>query len=1075
MSNNSRDNFTNGYISGSGRRFVSDAPGQFHYTSFETKRLLREYEPKSDVPMLYRKESLVELEPHASLSRDRLTISFNIRSGSTGHSYVLKDIIELLHAISDKSFVSYGKHLQFTHDISAFSEDSARIIRFLYAYFREKQLADPYTSYSGSGEISYSYAKGHAKQIELTGHEIDEFFKAAGSMYFINTDFRARYTTERPLDVVKVFPPIDLRIRKTDTGITFESDAFTMFEGYSYIFFERKKMLHMIERSDCEAIIPFMRFLLARRTENELFISDKDLPLFSTGLFPILSEYFNVSCSGYEPEKYSPDVPEFGIYIDMPDPDKITCDVKATYRTITGSALGTAESKRSESPSTGEISFSILSGSARRDRDDEDSDIRRNYYLENNTAKLISPYFDKKDEEKGLFVLEGGLYGDDRLYQFLSEDVPRLCTFGEVYLSDNVKKVRITAAPKVKLGVSVVSDLLELSMVSDEISSEELAQILTKYDRKKRYYKLKSGEIIDLKSGNFDTLFTLKDGLGLSEKDIAKGYAKVPTYRALFIDSLTRTGTESAGFGGADEAYDSDDAECYIGIGKSRDFKKLIESLSGIGEKTYEVPDSLKDVLRDYQKTGYLWLQALKHNGFGGILADDMGLGKTLQVLALLLSLKEEAAAEAGTGKNSDRKAGAKHRCSLIVCPASLVYNWKHEIERFTGELNCELAVGIKPDRVRILDELEEEKTDVVITSYDFLRRDIDLYRYKSFECMIIDEAQFIKNPGTLGAKAAKSISASFKVALTGTPIENRLSELWSIFDFCMPGYLFTYKHFHDNIELPLVSEKDEAARDRLKKMIAPFVLRRLKKDVLKDLPDKLEENIYASMTDEQEKLYKAHLQRVKLMVDDRSEEDIKKDRIVILSELTRLRQICCDPGLIYDNYKGGSAKADLLIEMIKSAAEGGHKVLLFSQFTTMLERITELLKKEGIAHYLLTGATKKEDRIRLVDAFQEDDTPVFCISLRAGGTGLNLTAADIVIHFDHWWNIAVENQATDRAHRIGQKNVVTVYRLIMQDTIEERIIHLQNKKKELADELLDEGTLGTTALTKEQLRELLG
>lgn len=1093
MQNSSHGNFTNGYISGSGRRFVSDAPGQFHYTSFETKKLLCEYEPKSDVPMLYRKESLVELEPHAALSRDRLTISFNIRSGSTGHSYVLKDIIELLHAISEKSFVSYGKHLQFTHDISAFSEASARIIRFLFAYFREKQLSDPYMSYSGSGEISYSYAKGHAKQIELSGHEIDEFFKAATSVYFINTDFRARYTNERLLDVAGVFPPIDLRIQKTDTGITFESDAFTMFEGYSYIFFERKKMLHMIDRSDCEAVIPFMRFLLARRTENELFISDKDLPLFSTGLFPILSDYFNISCIGYEPEKYSPDIPKFGVYIDMPDSETITCDVKATYRTTAGEDKLGGIGGRKESGAKlneGEISFSILSDSLRLERDIEENDIRRNYYLENNTAKFISPYFDKKDEEKGIFVLEGGLYGDDRLYQFLSEDVPRLSDFGEVFLSENVRKVRITSAPKVRLGVSVVSDLLELSMVSDEMSREELADILTKYDRKKRYYKLGNGDIIDLKSGNFDVLFSLTDGLGLSDKDIKLGYAKVPSYRALFIDSLIKSA-----YIGADGTYDDgdeydlegdfyNDAGTAVSFGKSRDFKKLIESLSGIGEKTYEVPESLQDVLRDYQKTGYLWLQTLKSNGFGGILADDMGLGKTLQVLALLLSFKEEAlrnnaSTTSAFADDSQRKKNGqnigKHRCSLIVCPASLVYNWKHEIERFARVLKTELAVGIKPDRVRILDELEEEKTDVVITSYDLLRRDIDLYRYKSFECMIIDEAQFIKNPGTLGAKAVKSISASFKVALTGTPIENRLSELWSIFDFCMPGYLFTYKHFHDSIELPLVSEKDEAAGDRLKKMIAPFVLRRLKKDVLKDLPDKLEENIYASMTDEQEKLYKAHLQRVKLMVDDRSEEDIKKDRIVILSELTRLRQICCDPGLIYENYKGGSAKVDLLIEMIKSAAEGGHKILLFSQFTTMLERITELLKKEGIAHYLLTGATKKEDRIRFVDAFQEDDTPVFCISLRAGGTGLNLTAADIVIHFDHWWNIAVQNQATDRAHRIGQKNVVTVYRLIMQDTIEERIIHLQNKKKELADELLNEETLGAAAITKEQLQELLG
>ena len=354
------------------------------------------------------------------------------------------------------------------------------------------------------------------------------------------------------------------------------------------------------------------------------------------------------------------------------------------------------------------------------------------------------------------------------------------------------------------------------------------------------------------------------------------------------------------------------------------------------------------------------------------------------------------------------------------------------------------------------------------------MRRDISLYKYLAFDCMVIDEAQFIKNPGTQVAKSVKGIKASFKVAMTGTPIENRLSELWSIFDFCMPGYLFSYKAFHDRIEVPVVQDKDEAAMSHLRRMIAPFVLRRIKKDVLKDLPDKLEENIVTRMTDEQSQLYRAHLQRIKILVGSKSEDEIKREKIAILSELTRLRQLCCDPGLIYDGYKGGSAKAELCVEMIKAAAESGHKVLLFSQFTSMLERLTKLLEKAELSYYLLTGATKKEDRIRMVDAFQEDDTKVFCISLKAGGTGLNLTAADIVIHYDHWWNVAVENQATDRAHRIGQKNVVTVYRLIMKDTIEERIIRLQSRKKELADQLLDNETMSSTSLSKEELLELL-
>ncbi len=386
-----------------------------------------------------------------------------------------------------------------------------------------------------------------------------------------------------------------------------------------------------------------------------------------------------------------------------------------------------------------------------------------------------------------------------------------------------------------------------------------------------------------------------------------------------------------------------------------------------------------------------------------------------------------------------------------------------------------ELAVGIKPDRERVTSEIDEEKTDVLITSYDLLRRDIDLYKYLSFECMVIDEAQFIKNQTTQLSKAVKSIRARFKAALTGTPIENRLSELWSIFDFCMPGYLFTYKSFRDRIEIPVTLKENTEEMTHLQRMISPFVLRRLKKDVLKDLPDKLEETIVARMTKEQDQLYRAYLQKVKLMVGGSSEEELKQERIAILAELTRLRQLCCDPGLLYENYDGGSAKADLVVEMIRSAAESGHKVLLFSQFTSMRDRLVKVFEKEGISHYLLTGSTKKEDRIRMVDAFQEDDTSVFCISLKAGGTGLNLTAADIVIHYDHWWNIAVQNQATDRAHRIGQKNVVTVYKLVMKDTIEERIIRLQQKKKELADQLLNSDVLSTPRLSKEELLELLG
>ncbi len=1027
MQNNNDNSLRSNFISGSGRRFVSEVPNSFHYTSFETKNLLKAYSPEIRSPLLYKKGSFVELEPHVVLSKDKLDLSFNIIAGDTGYKYILKDILALLSAIHNGDTVSYGKHLEFTHDMSAFTEKSRKIIRFLISYFRERQLKDNLLPSGSSSTISYTYAKGRSKHIELFGHEIDEFFAILDQVYFLNSDFRARYSDERLLEIVHVFPPIDLNIEKDKNGITFEASRFTMFEGHSGIYFERRRKLHVVDSEVAEPVLPFLKFLSARRTENELFVSNKDLTLFSVGLFPVIEEYFNVSYGGFSPERYAPDTPHFRLYVDMPQENTITCEIKALYR--------------ENEPEETEINIF-------ENPEKTSENIRRNLMQESQIIKAAGRFFDAIDENKNLLVLSPKAGEEDNIYTFIAQDLAELDRLGDVYLSDSIKEIHIKKAPRISIGVSVVSDLLELTLVPEDLSLEELDEILSRYDRKRKYYRLKNGDILKLTDEEMELIYSVKDGLGLTSKSILEGHASVPMYRALFLNELSEKSAD----------YE------YTRLSRGSTFKELISTFKEPGSADYAVPESLENVLRDYQKKGYRWLRTLKDNCFGGILADDMGLGKTLQVLAMLLSLKEEA-----------KKSGKKVGCSLIVCPASLVYNWQHEIKKFTPELKCDLAVGIKPDRIRVTSELGEEETDVLITSYDLLRRDIDLYKYLSFNCMIIDEAQFIKNQATQVARAVKSINASFKAALTGTPIENRLSELWSIFDFCMPGYLFSYKSFKENLEIPAITKGDEGAMLRLKKMIAPFVLRRLKKDVLTDLPDKLEENIVTRMTQAQQDLYKARLQQVKMMVSSKSDAEIKNDRIMILSELTRLRQLCCDPGLIYDGYDGGSAKAELCIEMIKSAAESGHKVLLFSQFTSMLERLVALFKKEGISHYLLTGSTKKEDRIKLVDAFQEDDTSVFCISLKAGGTGLNLTAADIVIHFDHWWNVAVENQATDRAHRIGQKNVVTVYRLIMKDTIEERIIELQNKKKELADQLLNTGSLSAPSLTKEELLELLG
>jgi SNF2 family DNA or RNA helicase len=364
------------------------------------------------------------------------------------------------------------------------------------------------------------------------------------------------------------------------------------------------------------------------------------------------------------------------------------------------------------------------------------------------------------------------------------------------------------------------------------------------------------------------------------------------------------------------------------------------------------------------------------------------------------------------------------------------------------------------------------EKTDVLVTSYDLLKRDAAFYEGKEFFWEVLDEAQYIKNPQTAVSKAVRIIRSRHRCALTGTPIENRLSEMWSIFDFLMPGYLYGYSTFRSQIEIPVTREKNEEVTARIRRMVAPFILRRLKKDVLKDLPDKLEEVRYARFEPEQQRIYDGQVVHMRSLLE--AGADMNSRRIQILAELTKIRQICCDPGLLAE-YDGPSAKREACLELIRSAIDGGHRMLVFSQFTSMLELLEKDLAAEDIAFYRITGSTPKEERLRLVHAFNEGSVPVFLISLKAGGTGLNLTGADMVIHYDPWWNIAAQNQATDRAHRIGQTRKVTVFKLIVRNTIEDKILEMQNSKADLADAILSGEAESLGQMSREQLLELIG
>ncbi len=439
--------------------------------------------------------------------------------------------------------------------------------------------------------------------------------------------------------------------------------------------------------------------------------------------------------------------------------------------------------------------------------------------------------------------------------------------------------------------------------------------------------------------------------------------------------------------------------------------------------------------------------------------------GKTIQMLSVIVDYVQNT-------QNIEQK-----KASLVVSPSSLTLNWQNEAEKFTKGLKTLVIRGSLTERKRKIREMGQY--DIVITSYDLLKRDIELYIEQDyqFRYIIADEAQYLKNSNTQNAKAIKKIKADTRYALTGTPIENSLSELWSIFDFIMPGYLFSYKKFKTMYEIPIVKDENQDVMAKLRMLIEPFILRRNKKEVLTELPDKTITILNNEMEEEQRNIYLNYLAQAKQEIADEIElNGFEKSQMQILAALTRLRQICCHPSLFIEDYKSGSSKLEQCIEVIDEATNSGHKILLFSGYTSMFEIIEKDLQQKNISYFKLTGSTKVDERLELVEEFNKNpDIKVFLISLKAGGTGLNLTGADMVIHYDPWWNLSTENQATDRAYRIGQKNNVQVYKLITKNSIEEKIYELQQKKAELVDNMLSTKTSFINKFSKEEILNLFG
>ncbi len=918
-------------------------------------------------------------------SKHHYEITFRIGDAQT---YVLKHIKNFLRAIDAQEKVSYGKKLSFVHVRSAFTKDGWEYVKLM------QEICDRYSYDTISRTLPVN-------QMDLA------YILKMNLGKVISCEFQPKVVED--LYVLDQEPNVTISLNQTgEDSYSMTIPPLLLVEGREDRFLIMGNCCYRLSEAYVNKMGPVLR-IGHLQGPQEFQIANKDMHQFVNDIVTDLEEAGAMDTGDLDLSEYKPVPLSIAYYLDEND-HHVMVKVKGSY---------------------GEDTINLL--------EDEDTLHYRDVRKEEAALKMAQSYFPYEDFKEGFYYFQAT--DDDRQFQLFDTGLRQLETMGKVFASERFRRKKLVRTPRATMGVSIDSGLLNLTVDSSDFSRQELVDIVDSYRKKKKFYRLKSGDFLSLENNAISSIAELLDGLMLHKKDLRGEEIQVPKFRAGFIDQVL---AEDGGM---------------LEVNRSSDYKSVIRNMKNVEDSDYVVPEELNGSLRKYQKRGYRWMRTLADLGFGGILADDMGLGKTIQTIAYILGRRQSKLP------------------FLIVCPASLVYNWEREFTNFAPTLTTKMILGSAPVRKALITDetVAGYEADVWITSYDMVKRDIEHYDDITFDTVIIDEAQNIKNPKTLAAKSVKELCGQVRFALTGTPIENRLSELWSIFDFLMPGILGTYPSFRNTFELSIVVDQDEEVMARLKKMVAPFILRRTKKEVLKELPDKVEQFVYAKMDGEQKKLYTGHALRLMESLNGQSEQDVKNGKIEILAELTKLRQICCEPRMLFEDYKGESCKVDVCEELIRDAIEAENKVLIFSQFTSLFVVLEERLKKMGVSYYKLTGETPKRQRLDMAESFNADDTPVFLISLKAGGTGLNLTGANIVIHMDPWWNVAAQNQATDRAHRIGQEEVVTVFKLIASDTIEEKIVKLQEQKAELADEVLSGEGISAAKLTKEDFMEILG
>ena len=956
-----------------------------------------------------KEQGTIKLEPEIFYDKFTGDMKVEFRIGNK-KMYKIKSLSDFYIKMLDKELYKYGQKLQFVHTAESFEQESLPLLNFVMKYAEIIKYAN---SNSNSNYRFYGNALSE-NSIILSNSGIDDFFdilKGKSVELEKEQDIKQiKFTEEQP--------DIKFKLVKQDENnyeLIPNTDIYklSILKGRKYKYLLDENKLYRCDKKFEKANLKLLE-IFRQNYMTEVKLGKEELSQLFSVIIPKVKSAIKIeNISEEEIEKYKPQILITKVYLDFDAKDNLIADVKFCY---------------------GEEEFNPLD-------EKQKIEIPRNMIKETKALNIFRKTGFMLDVKNLRFILPD----DDKIYKFLTQDINYYMQNFEILATENFKKKQIKQPKMGSIGVKIENNLLSIDLNNLDIDVQELQKIMERYNLKKKYYRLKDGSFLELEDNKeVEFLDKLVTGMDLEYKDLEDGELQLPMYRSLYLEELLKKNKGNQ-------------------VIKNNEYKNIVSELEkdNINEDV-EVPKVLNNTLRYYQKIGFKWLKTLDKYRFGGILADDMGLGKTIQMLSIIMDYVQN------TPKT-------ERRASIVVSPSSLTLNWQNEAEKFTNNLQTLVINGTLAERKDKIKNIKDY--DLVITSYDLLKRDIDLYKENKyqFRYIIADEAQYLKNSNTQNAKAIKKILADTRYALTGTPIENSLAELWSIFDYIMPGYLFSYKKFKSLYEIPIVKDSDMKAMEKLKMLIEPFVLRRTKTEVLTELPEKTVTILNSEMEEEQKNIYISYLAQAREEVAQEIKVNgIEKSHIKILALLTRLRQICCHPSLFIKDYNLGSSKLNQCLEIIEDAVKSEHKILLFSGYTSMFPIIEEQLQQLNIKYLKLTGATKVDERIEMVDEFNENpNIKVFLISLKAGGTGLNLTGADMVIHYDPWWNISTENQATDRAYRIGQKNNVQVYKLITKDSIEEKMYELQQKKAELIDNMLSTKTSFINKLSKEDIMNL--